>query len=150
MDCDIHVFEPNLSVLQDFETFLKVVEEIAGRKVGVVKVVLPRLAVRPTEIDEQLHNKQLLPTQRFEMARTRTSPDTTVVYEVKTTQYGFEFADPHAIGNHDRTLSETWALVEGQERRVWKEPRFGTMLKEKSVVDRLASGVLASTDLEGM
>jgi len=148
MDCDIHVFEPDRSVFEDFRSFLKVVEEIAGREVGVVKVVVPRRTIPPNQEEEEA-NTQLLPTQRFEMTRVRTSVDTRVLYKIETARYGFELADLQTIENHSRTVSETWASVKGEEDQVWKEASFGTTLKEQSMVNRLASGVLASTDLDG-
>ena len=42
MDKGLHVFSPTSSVFHDFPNFLKVVEEIAGREHGVVKVIMPK------------------------------------------------------------------------------------------------------------
>lgn len=148
MDCDIHVFEPTRSVFENFGAFLKVVEEIAGREVGVVKVVVPRPTVSPNQEDEKA-NTQLLPTQRFEMTRVETTVETRVLYKVETNRYGFEVADLQAIESHSRTVSETWASVKDEGNQVWKEPSFGTTLREKSMLKRLTSGVLAATDLDG-
>lgn len=148
MDCDIHVFEPTRSVFENFGAFLKVVEEIAGREVGVVKVVVPRPTVSPNQEDEK-GNTQLLPTQRFGMTRVETTVETRVLYKVETNRYGFEVADLQAIENHSRTVSETWASVKDEGNQVWKEPSFGTTLREKSMLKRLTSGVLAATDLDG-
>lgn len=41
MERGLYVFAPTLADYSDFGTFLKVVEEIAGRKMGVVKVIVP-------------------------------------------------------------------------------------------------------------
>lgn len=41
MDKGLHVFSPTADVFNDFTTFLEVVEAIAGREHGVVKVVVP-------------------------------------------------------------------------------------------------------------
>ena len=149
MDSDIHVFEPTRSVFEDFQTFLKVVEEIAGREVGVVKVIVPPLMVPSIEENEKISTNQLVPTQRFEMSKMKTTPDSSVVYNVMTTQYGFESADPHIVEDHSRAVSETWNAVKGLENRMRKEASFGTLLMEKNIVTRLTSGVLASTDLDG-
>ncbi|MCJ1251821.1 lysine (K)-specific demethylase [Trapelia coarctata] len=148
MDSDVHVFEPSRSVFEDFETFLKVVEEIAGRNVGVVKVVVPPLMVPHLEEAEGFSDKQLVQTQSFKMSKMRTTPDTTAVYKVNSSRYGFELVDSDVVEYHDKSVSETWNLVQGQENRTRKEASFGTMLKEKSMIDRLTSGYLASIDLD--
>ena len=41
MDDGLHVFSPTTDAFLDFGRFLKAVEEVAGRKMGVVKVVIP-------------------------------------------------------------------------------------------------------------
>ena len=38
----LHIFRPTAGVLSDFENFLQKVEDIAGRKAGVVKVIVPK------------------------------------------------------------------------------------------------------------
>ena len=38
---DLHIFSPTMAAFSDFGRFLGNVEEIAGRKTGVVKVVVP-------------------------------------------------------------------------------------------------------------
>ena len=38
---DLHIFSPTMAAFSDFGRFLRNVEEIAGRKTGVVKVVVP-------------------------------------------------------------------------------------------------------------
>lgn len=38
----VHTFTPTAAVLGNFEDFLQRVENISGREVGVVKVILPR------------------------------------------------------------------------------------------------------------
>ena len=38
---DLHIFSPTVAAFSDFGRFLRDVEEIAGRKTGVVKVVVP-------------------------------------------------------------------------------------------------------------
>ena len=42
MDQGLHIFSPTKSVFEDFPSFLEVVEEVAGREHGVVKVVVPK------------------------------------------------------------------------------------------------------------
>ena len=37
----LHIFSPTMAAFSDFGRFLRDVEEIAGRKTGVVKVVVP-------------------------------------------------------------------------------------------------------------
>ena len=37
----LHVFSPTMAAFSDFYRFLREVEETAGRKTGVVKVVVP-------------------------------------------------------------------------------------------------------------
>lgn len=39
---DVYVFKPTVLKIMDFENFLSKVEEIAGRKMGVVKVIIPQ------------------------------------------------------------------------------------------------------------
>ena len=41
MDGGLYVFTPTSANFSDFGNFLKDVEEIAGRKMGVVKVIVP-------------------------------------------------------------------------------------------------------------
>lgn len=41
MEEGLHVFIPTAAAFLDFGRFLKDVEEIAGRKMGVVKVIVP-------------------------------------------------------------------------------------------------------------
>ena len=41
MEQGVHVFTPTAAVFLEFGRFLKDVEEIAGRKMGVVKVIVP-------------------------------------------------------------------------------------------------------------
>ena len=41
MDAGLYVFTPTLDNFSNFGAFLKDVEEIAGRKMGVVKVIVP-------------------------------------------------------------------------------------------------------------
>lgn len=38
----VYVFQPTVASFVKFENFLETVEEIAGRKMGVVKVVVPK------------------------------------------------------------------------------------------------------------
>lgn len=38
----LHIFRPTADVLNNFENFLQKAEDIAGREMGVVKVVLPK------------------------------------------------------------------------------------------------------------
>lgn len=38
----VYVFSPTAAALSNFETFLEKAEEVAGRRRGVVKVILPR------------------------------------------------------------------------------------------------------------
>ena len=37
----LHIFTPTAAAFRDFARFLKGVEEVAGRKRGVVKVIVP-------------------------------------------------------------------------------------------------------------
>ena len=37
----LYVFKPTAAVFRDFERFLKVVEDLSGRKTGIVKVIVP-------------------------------------------------------------------------------------------------------------
>lgn len=39
---DVYVFKPTVLNIVDFEDFLSKVEETAGRKTGVVKVIIPQ------------------------------------------------------------------------------------------------------------
>ena len=41
MEGGLYVFTPTLANYSDFGTFLKDIEEVAGRKMGVVKVIVP-------------------------------------------------------------------------------------------------------------
>ncbi len=42
MENGLYVFSPTATVFKEFATFLGVVEEIAGREQGVVKVIVPK------------------------------------------------------------------------------------------------------------
>jgi len=150
MKSGIHVFEPTCAEFNDFVTFLKVVEEIAGREAGVVKVVVPPLMVPPINEDVGFSTKQLVPALRFDMCTLKTTLDSKVVYKVNTTRHGFESADPRVIEEYNSTISEIWNLVTSQGPQLQKEASFRTMLMEKNMGDRLESGIVGSTDLDGM
>ncbi|KAI9836786.1 MAG: hypothetical protein M1819_000951 [Sarea resinae] len=52
----LHVFSPTADVYRDFETFLEVVEELAGREKGVVKVVVPKESLEPWVWEASAHD----------------------------------------------------------------------------------------------
>ena len=97
MESGIHVFKPTYNAFQEFTTFLNWVEMIAGREVGVVKVVVPDEALNCFDLCQQGSDVALLRSQKVQVSRSRAILHDVPLYEVAMKEIGGAPVDPEAF-----------------------------------------------------
>ena len=140
-DAGVDVFSPTKEVFEDFTNFLAVVEEISGRKTGVVKVIVPEAAVLPVlSIDIPNNNSNLLSTSNSRLRGAKIESKEVSLYRVLVLPAADVIASPNAIEQHREGVTTKWNLDAGNSPDAWKEPRFETAVTEDRMIKELLVG----------
>ena len=139
MDNGTVTFAPTLEVFRDFGPFLSVVEEIAGRKNGCVKIIVPEGASTPTGPQAVPRANLMLPSQLIRGSKKSLQSQAVVAYHIEQFQTASQPASCYAIEQHRREVVEGWALNPNRWVDAWKDVTFEDSFKEAKMVEYLSS-----------
>ena len=142
----VDVFSPTKEVFEDFSSFLAVVEEISGRKTGVVKVIVPATAVLPVlSVDITDKDFNLLRTSKPRLRAANIGSKDVPLYRVQVLPAADVIAGPNAIERHREEVMTRWDLDAGHFPEAWKEARYDTAVTEDRMIKELLGGEGDST-----
>ena len=152
MSSGVRIFKPTARVFSAFSTFLEIVEEIAGREIGVVKVTVPPSLMTRTAIN--LGNVPKIISFRAMMVDMNSEAETTYAYKVVTTPDQSCQADhgPQIIEGHRNEVAARYALSKSQISNAWHEANVETALEEGQMIGRVTNSngyLLCTPGLKG-
>ena len=174
MEKSVFVFKPEAGVFGDFVRFLEVVEDIAGRTQGVVKVVLPTSTDTTTwgshspSRDSTAGDTRMRcvtdesSSNRSELVAIESCKTTLVAHKLPRSDITFAYGiETHKGKNvlasvwrdmieaHRQETSIDWSIDIDHEGGTWKEAVYENTYQEKNMIDALAKPVVHALDIEG-
>ena len=174
MEKSVFVFKPEPQVFGDFVHFLDVVEDIAGRTQGVVKVILPTStdtttwgSPSPSRGTTAEDNRTTCaangsPINRSHPVTMQTHRTLLVAHKFPRTDITFAYGietrnDRNVLASawrdrievHRKETAASWSIDIDQEGGTWKEAVYENTYGEEHMINALAKHVVHALDAEG-
>ena len=135
MENKVHVFRPSYNDFMDFPRFLEHAERIAGRKAGLVKVILPSFPTPKEDPDLSMVDSPLLVRQEIHLIDKETPSGNTKVYGVKIVDQEMIRASDIEIEERDTRDLETqlYRGYEVAEQDMVANSRLGSEISRSSL-----------------
>ena len=139
MDSGTVTFTPTLEVFGNFAAFLAVVEEIAGREQGCVKVIVPQGYLAPIGPGAPPQGRVMLSTKLIQGTKKPLQSSGLVAYHIKSSPMPSQPANTSAIEQHWREVMKGWALDADRGADAWKDVSFEDAFGEASMIEHICS-----------
>ena len=137
MDAGVYVFSPTKEIFDDFASFVEVIEAVAGRKHGVVKVIVPEEVVLPTRSagpDSPQDGLKLLPSTKVSLRREKVRSNEVLAYHLDTTPAADISVSSLTIEQHRMKVIDKWAIESKQCGDAWREASYETTVDEEDMI----------------
>ena len=139
MDSGTFTFTPTLEVFGNFAAFLAVVEEIAGRAMGCVKVIVPQGYLAPIGPGVPPQGSVMLSTKLIQGTKKPLQSSKLIAYHIKSSPLPSQPANTSAIEQHRREVTDAWALNADRWADAWRDISFEDTFKEARMIEHICS-----------
>ena len=138
MDAGVYVFSPTKEIFDDFANFVEVIEAVAGREQGIVKVIVPQVVAQQTRSDNSDPPQDclnLLTSVKVSLGREKLKTDAIVAYCVETHPVVGVLATPFTVERHCMEIIDKWTGIDEQRNDVQRDNSKERILTEKAMID---------------
>ena len=139
MDRGTATFTPTLEVFGNFAAFLAVVEEVAGRENGCVKVIVPQGYLAPIGPGTPPLDSVMLSTKLIQGTKKPLQSSGPIAYHIKSSPMPSQPADTSAIEQQRREVMDKWALIDASWANAWKDVCFEDTFGESRMIQHICS-----------
>ena len=141
MDSGTFTFTPTLEIFSNFAAFLAVVEEVAGREEGCVKVIVPHGYLAPIGPGTPPQGSVMLSTRLIQGTKKPLQSTKLIAYHIKSSPMPSQpaTATTSAIEKHRREVMDGWALDRNCWANAWKDTFFEDNFKEARMIQHICS-----------